>query len=72
MAFDIQLRDNGAGTFDIALSSGGGPVFFGVLKRWDGAAWVRAQMMTYNGATWTAASLKRWDGAAWVQVDALG
>ena len=23
MAFDIQLRDNGAGTFDISLSSGG-------------------------------------------------
>lgn len=26
MAFDIELRDNGSSTFDIALSSGGAPV----------------------------------------------
>ena len=25
MAFDISMRDNGSNTFDIALSSGGGP-----------------------------------------------
>ena len=33
MSFDITLRDNGAGTFDIALSAGGAPaIAWGKIK----------------------------------------
>jgi hypothetical protein len=46
--------------------------YFGVLKRWTGAAWVKAKFMRWTGAAWVAAKLMRWTGAAWVEVDATG
>lgn len=52
--------------------AGGGPVYFGVFKRWDGAAWVKEPLKVWNGSAWIAANLKRWDGSAWRLVDTTG
>jgi len=49
-----------------------GPAYFGVLKRWTGATWARAELKRWTGAAWVAAVLKRWTGSAWVQVDTEG
>jgi hypothetical protein len=49
-----------------------GPTYYGILKRWTGAAWVKATLKRWTGATWAAAVLKRWTGTAWVQVDTTG
>jgi hypothetical protein len=49
-----------------------GGSYYGILKRWTGAAWVKAKLMRYNGATWVAAALKKWSGAAWQLVDTTG
>lgn len=47
-------------------------LFAGILKRWNGSAWVKAKLNRFNGASQVAGNLKRWDGAAWVAVDATG
>lgn len=57
-----------AGFFD----DGGGPTYSGVLKRWTGAAWVKAKLMVRVGGAWVAKPLRRWTGSAWVDVDATG
>jgi hypothetical protein len=53
-------------------NDGGGPVYFGILKRWDGSAWVKEPLKRWNGSAWANATLKRWNGSAWVLVDATG
>jgi hypothetical protein len=44
----------------------------GVLKRWDGSAWVPATLKVWNGSAWVAKPLHRWDGSAWLEVDTVG
>ncbi len=48
-----------------------GSAYFGILKRWTGAAWAKAKLMVYTG-TWVQKPLKRWDGSEWKEVDATG
>jgi hypothetical protein len=45
--------------------------YYGTLKRYNGATWVKEPLKRYAGS-WVAATLKRWTGAAWVQVDTTG
>jgi hypothetical protein len=46
--------------------------YFGILKRWTGAAWVKAKLMVYEGGVWVAKSLKLWDGIQWEDIDTTG
>jgi hypothetical protein len=46
--------------------------YFGILKRWTGASWVKAKLKVYNGALFAAKTTKRWDGAAWKEIDVTG
>jgi hypothetical protein len=64
MAFDIQLRDGGAGTFDISLSGDASTV--GYIKVWSGAAWVKYPVKYWNGSSWIQKPLKYWNGSAWI------
>jgi hypothetical protein len=57
-----------AGFFD----DGGAPTYYGILKRWTGAAWTKAKLMVYSGGSWVAKPLKRWTGSSWVEVDTTG
>jgi hypothetical protein len=43
-------------------------LYYGVLKRWDGAAWQEASIKSYNGATFVPRLLRRYDGTAWRRV----
>ena len=62
MSFDIELRDNGAGSFDINLSSGSE----GYIKVWDGASWVKKPVKDWTGSAWVTKPLKFWNGSTWV------
>jgi hypothetical protein len=44
-------------------------LYSGILKRWNGSAWVKAHMKDKDG---NEVVLKRYDGANWVQVDTTG
>jgi len=57
---------------DDFFEASAGPTYYGILKRWTGAAWVKAALKRWTGATWVAATLKRWTGTEWVLVDATG
>lgn len=46
-------------------------LFYGILKRWTGSAWVKALLKVYLGS-WLAKPLKRWNGTQWVLVDVSG
>jgi hypothetical protein len=67
---DIYLYAGEANPNDIRLR--GGTTYDGILKRWTGAAWVKAKLKRWDGGAWVAAKLMRWTGAAWVEVDATG
>jgi len=56
---------------DDFFEAGASPVFFGILKRWTGAAWAKAKLMVYTG-TWQAKKLYRWDGSSWKEINATG
>jgi len=46
--------------------------FQGILKRWNGSAWVKAKNKNWNGSAWEQKPLKRWTGTEWAEVDATG
>jgi hypothetical protein len=47
-------------------------IYFGIFKRWNGSAWVKAKMQNWNGTIWDLKKMKRWNGSAWVEVDITG
>lgn len=49
----------------------GAPSYFGILKRWAGAAWVKEPLKVYLGS-WQSKPLKRWNGTEWKLVDTTG
>jgi hypothetical protein len=57
---------------DDFFEASAGPTYFGILKRWTGAAWIKEPLKRWTGSAWIAATLKRWTGTAWVTVDATG
>lgn len=61
------------GWFDETLVSPLSTVTYGgILKRWTGAAWVKAKLFEYNGASFVAKPLKMWSGSEWVLIDIYG
>jgi hypothetical protein len=44
----------------------------GVLKRWNGAAWVKALLKTYVAGTWQSKPMKVWLNGQWRNVDVSG
>lgn len=61
------LIDNLGFTIDYTVLT-----YQGILKRWNGSAWVKAKLKYWNGSTWAQKKLKRWNGSAWVEVDTTG
>lgn len=49
-----------------------GPVYDGILKRWNGSAWVKEPLKVYLDSSWQAKPLKRYTGSEWVTVDTTG
>lgn len=49
-----------------------GGSFVGVLRRWTGAAWVKAKLKTYLSGTWQEKPLKVWTGTTWGLIDTTG
>lgn len=54
------------------FEAGGGPTYYGILKRWTGAAWVKSKLKVWLGGSWIEKALKRWDGSEWRPVDTTG
>jgi len=46
--------------------------YSGILKRWNGSAWVKEPLKYWNGSSWATKPLKRYNGSAWVSVDITG
>ena len=38
----------------------------GLIKFWDGTAWVAKPVKWWSGSAWVVKPLKRWNGSAWV------
>jgi hypothetical protein len=65
----------GAKSYWDDFSDPNAPTFDAILKRWTGAAWVKALLKRWSGAAWKDQDdeqLKYYDGAAWKDVDAGG
>lgn len=46
--------------------------YFGILKRWTGAAWTKAKLKTYLGGSFQEKPLKWWNGSGWKLIDTTG
>lgn len=49
-----------------------GIIYYGILKQWNGASWVKESLKTYLAGTWQTKPLKRWNGTDWVIIDTSG
>jgi hypothetical protein len=47
-------------------------IYYGILKRWSGSAFVKEPLKVFMGENWQGKPLKRWSGTAWLQVDIVG
>lgn len=45
--------------------------YFGILKRWNGSAWIKAKLKSFNG-TFIEKPLKFYDGSQWLLIDTTG
>ena len=59
MAFTVVA--NKSVGFSIALT--------GLIKMWNGTAWVQRPVKVWNGTKWVTKPVKAWSGAAWVKTD---
>ena len=64
---DVKLSDP-----TVVRSGGGGPTYFGTLKRWNGSIWVKGKLKAYVSGSFIAKPTKRWSGAEWKLIDATG
>lgn len=46
-----------------------GPSYAGVLRRWNGTAWIKATLKRWTGAAFTHATLRIWTGSEWGLID---
>lgn len=46
--------------------------YAGILRRWTGSAWVKAQLKTYLAGSWQDKPLYVWTGSTWGLVDTGG
>ena len=65
-AYSGEVNPNDVKAHDPTVS------YFGILKRWAGASWVKAKLMVRLGGQWVAKSLKRWNGSQWLKIDIAG
>jgi len=65
------LRNAGAFTTHDPTIPQGISEYYGILKRWTGAAWVKAKLLVYISGQWIAKKLYRYD-QTWKEVDATG
>jgi len=50
-----------------------GTVYYGVLKRWTGASWVKEPLKVYLAGTWQSKPLKRYaSDLTWKLIDTTG
>lgn len=56
----------------LLFPSVGGVTYYGILKRWTGAAWIKEPLKTYLAGSWQSKPLKRWDGSQWKEIDTTG
>lgn len=38
----------------------------GLIKVWNGSAWVEKPVKVWDGAAWVTKPLKRWGGSTWI------
>jgi hypothetical protein len=57
---------------DFFENEGSPPTYFGILKRWGGAAWVLGELKVYASGSWQLKPCKRWDGSAWKTINTSG
>ena len=50
----------------------GGPTYYGILKRWTGAVWVKEPLKTWLAGSWQSKALKWWSGTEWKLIDTTG
>jgi len=48
------------------------PAYGGLLKRWNGTAWVNALLKVYLSGSWQTKPLRRWNGNEWLSIEASG
>jgi len=63
---DIKVDSSYIGAYSDVSS------YSGILKRWNGSAWVKEPLKYWNGVSWTTKPLKRYNGSAWVTIDTTG
>jgi len=49
-----------------------GIAYYGILKRWNGAAFIKEPVRVYTASGWQDKPLKRWSGTAWLLIDTKG
>lgn len=49
-----------------------GTTYYGILKRYTGATWVKETLKTWLAGLWQSKPLKRWNGVSWLLVDTTG
>ena len=47
-------------------------IYYAILKRWTGLAWVKALLKVYDGIGFNPKPLKIWSGASWEEIDTTG
>lgn len=60
MSFDVSLR--APTDFNVILSV---PAGSGLIKVWNGSAWVEKPVKVWTGSAWVTKPLKRWTGSSW-------
>lgn len=50
----------------------GTSTYYGVLRRYNGASWTKADLRVFNGSTWEQKALRVWSGSSWENVDTTG
>jgi len=50
---------------------GAPPLYYGILKRWTGSAWIKEPLKVFGGS-WQSKRLKRWNGTGWKEIDTTG
>jgi hypothetical protein len=49
-----------------------GNIYYGILKRWSGAIWMKESLKIFLQDSWQLKPLKRWNGTDWVIIDTTG
>jgi hypothetical protein len=69
---DIFLYHGAPAPNDVILRDPTQQGYWGTLKRWTGATWVKAKLKVAVGGNFVLGNLKKWSGAAWQLVDTTG